>query len=115
MKGYRKGLNQLAEEGVVQIFTDRDGAFVIGAVGNLQFESFQYRLEDEYRAPTRLEVLPFECSRWVLEEELDKFSSYDMIVRDESRNPAALFKSEYRLKSLKDAHPDITLLEHPPR
>ena len=114
VKSFRKGLEQLAEEGVVQVFTDRDGQTIIGAVGQLQFEVFAFRLEEEYGAPNRLETLGYECSRWVREEDLKQFSAYDMVVRDEDKNPVVLFKSEFRLKSLIMDKPDLALLEHPP-
>lgn len=114
VKAFRKGLEQLTEEGVVQVFTDRDGQTVIGAVGQLQFEVFAYRLQEEYGAPNRLEPMGFECSRWVKEEDLKKFSAYDMVVRDEEQHPVVLFKSEFRLQSFQKDNPDIEIREHPP-
>ena len=116
LKQFRKGVDQLAEEGVVQVFhtTDGTGAAVIGAVGQLQFEVFQFRLEDEYGAPCRLETMGYECSRWIRQEDRKKFSSYDLIVEDEKRNPVVLFKSEYRMKSFQQEKPEVELLEHPP-
>ncbi len=114
VKAFRKGLEQLAEEGVVQVFTDRDGQTIIGAVGQLQFEVFAFRLEEEYGAPNRLETLGYECSRWVREDDLKKFSAYDMVVRDEEKHPVVLFKSEFRLKNFQAENPDLSLLEHPP-
>lgn len=117
LKQFRKGLTQLAEEGVVQVFmtTDGSGAAIIGAVGHLQFESFQFRLQDEYGAPCRLESMGYECSRWIKPEDKSKFSTYDLIVQDEQNRPVVLFKSEYRLKSFQNEHPDIELFEHPIR
>ena len=116
LKQFRKGADQLAEEGVVQVFhsTDGSGSAIIGAVGQLQFEVFQFRLQDEYGAPCRLETLGYECSRWIRPEDRTKFSSYDMIVEDEKKNPVVLFKSEYRLNSFRQEKPDIPLYEHPP-
>ena len=112
-KSFRKGIEQLAEEGVLQVFT-RDGVPIVGAVGELQFESFHFRLMDEYNAPCRMEKLPFECSRWIKEENISAFSTYDYIVRDENKNPVVLFKSEYRMNSFMEQNPKIELLEHPP-
>ena len=114
MKAFRKGVEQLAEEGVVQIFTTREGLPVIGAVGQLQFEVFRFRLEDEYGAPARLEVLGFECSRWTRDQDLGKFSTYDMVVRDEHDHPVVLFKSDYRMKTFQTTNPDVLLIPHPP-
>lgn len=114
MKAFRKGIEQLAEEGVVQVFSTREGLPVIGAVGRLQFEVFRFRLEDEYGAPSRLEVLGYECSRWAREEDLSKLSSYDMVVRDEAERPVVLFKSEFRLKTFQENNAEVVLLPHPP-
>ncbi len=114
MKGFRKGLTQLSEEGVVQVYQGDGGLPVIGAVGQLQFEVFRYRLQDEYGAPARLEMLGFECSRWVREEDIKKFSSYDMIVRDEKHNPVVLFKTEFRMQNFQQQNEDVPLSDHPP-
>jgi len=114
MKSFRKGITELTEEGVVQAFTTRDGSTVIGGIGQLQFEVFTYRLEDEYQTPCRIETLPYECSRWIDEKNIDQFSSYDLIVRDKNNHPLVFFKSEYRLKSFMETHPDIPVYEHPP-
>lgn len=115
MKAFRKGVEQLAEEGVVQVFTTADGSVIIGAVGQMQFEVFRYRLEDEYGAGARLELLGFECSRWIDSADGDKFSSYDRIVQDSDGNPVVLFKSEFRLKNFQEKNPGIHISEHPPR
>ena len=67
-KQFLQGLSQLREEGAVQIFTDGQANMrepVLGAVGELQFEVVQYRLEAEYKTPTVLQPLPFRFARWV--------------------------------------------------
>ena len=60
LKAFRRGMQELGEEGVVQLFQNDDGQPILGAVGQLQFETFQYRLQDEYGAPCRLEKLAYE-------------------------------------------------------
>ncbi|MCB1175659.1 MAG: peptide chain release factor 3, partial [Leptospiraceae bacterium] len=115
LKAFRKGLSQLAEEGVVQVFQTEDGSAILGAVGQLQFDVFKFRLEDEYGAPCRLETLGFECSRWIQEDDIAKVSSYDKIVRDENGLPVVLFKSEFRLQSFQTNNPDIWLGEQAPQ
>ncbi|MEQ9364542.1 MAG: EF-Tu/IF-2/RF-3 family GTPase, partial [Leptospirales bacterium] len=114
LKAFRKGLQQLSEEGVVQVFSAPDGQGVLGAVGNLQFDVFRFRMEDEYGAPCRLESLGYECSRWIREEDRAKFSSYDWIIKDQEDRPVVLFKSEYRLENFLKNNPDTPLYEHPP-
>lgn len=113
LKSFRKGVQELSEEGVVQVYSTQDGLPVIGAVGGLQFEVFRFRLEDEYGAPCRLETLGFECSRWIREEDRNKFSTYDMIIRDENNKSVVLFKSEHRMRNFVQNNPDIKLFEHP--
>lgn len=108
-KQFKKGLQELAEEGVVQIFNAHEQAPIIGVVGNLQFEVFQFRLQDEYGAPSRLEKLPYECSRWFDEKNLQKFSRYDMVVRDIYNKPVVLFESQYRLQSFLEKNPQVEL------
>ncbi|HQI19252.1 MAG TPA: peptide chain release factor 3, partial [Leptospiraceae bacterium] len=115
LKQFKKGIQELAEEGVVQIFSTQDGSVVIGAAGQLQFEVFRFRMEDEYGAPCRLEVMPFECSRWIRPSDANKFSSYDRIVKDEKGRTVVLFKSEYRLKSFLQTNADIPVYDHPPQ
>lgn len=109
MKSFKKGIQELTEEGVIQIFYLQDGNPVFGAVGQLQFEVFQARLLEEYQAPTRMEILPFECSRWILDDDRNKFSSYDIIVKDRKGNSVVLFKSQYRMESFAREHPEVKL------
>ncbi|MBL8018229.1 MAG: peptide chain release factor 3 [Leptospirales bacterium] len=115
MKQFRKGIQELAEEGVVQIFQGLDGTTVIGAAGTLQFEVFRFRMEDEYGAPCRLESMPFECSRWIRSQDSAKFSSYDKIVKDEMGRMVVLFKSEYRMRNFAQTNPEIPIYDHPPQ
>ncbi len=114
LKQFRKGLQELSEEGVVQVFQSPDGQGVLGAVGNLQFDVFQFRMQDEYGAPCRVEMLGYECSRWIREEDRDKFSSYDWVIKDQLDRPVVLFKSEFRMQNFLKNNPEVPLYEHPP-
>ena len=114
LKAFRRGLQELGEEGVVQLFHNSDGQPILGAIGQLQFETFQYRLQDEYGAPCRLERLAYECSRWFDPKDRNLFSSYDMFLNDLEGRPVVLFRSAHRLKSFEENHPKIKLWEHPP-
>jgi peptide chain release factor 3 len=67
-KRFREGLDQLLQEGVVQSFFVKDSAQrvpLLGAVGPLQFEVVQYRLQTEYGAESRLEHAPWKVLRWL--------------------------------------------------
>src|SRR5438874_11639954 len=67
-KQFEKGLEQLSQEGAIQIFHARGGGMrdpILGAVGALQLEVLQYRLEHEYGAQLLLDRLPHQVARWV--------------------------------------------------
>ncbi len=114
LKAFRRGLEELAQEGVVQVFRTLDGQPVLGAVGLLQFETFRYRLQDEYGAPCNLENLAYECSRWFNPKDQNAFSSYDMILNDLQGRPVILFRSLHRLKSFQKSQPEVQLFEQAP-
>src|SRR3546814_7268913 len=65
-KQLRKALDDMAEEGVTQVFYPEIGAnWVIGVVGQLQLDVLLSRLEAEYKVAAGLEMAPFETARWV--------------------------------------------------
>jgi peptide chain release factor 3 len=77
-KQFHKGLDQLAEEGVVQVFTKphNQNVRVLGVVGQLQIEVLQYRLEHEYGAKCRYEPVEFTLCNWITSDDpkaLDAF------------------------------------------
>jgi peptide chain release factor 3 len=115
-KAFRKGIIELAEEGVVQVFNPDQQSPIIGGIGQLQFDVFKFRLEDEYGAPCRIEMLGFECSRWIKNEsDQEKFSRFDRMVRDHAGNLVVLFESQYRMQSFIADYPEVELLPHPPK
>lgn len=114
-KHFRKGLIELSEEGVVQVFNASEPNPIIGVVGQLQFEVFQYRLRDEYGVDTRIELLPFSCSRWISPQDLDKLSRFEKVISDQHGNPVVLFENEYRCRSFQEKNPEVLLWEHPPQ
>ncbi len=104
-KQLQKGVEQLSEEGVVQIYRQRglgDKDVVLGAVGALQFEVLQHRLMAEYTVDVRVEKLGYSHARWVVGENLNpdvferREDSRALLDRDE--NPVLLFKSEWALR-----------------
>jgi peptide chain release factor 3 len=71
-KRFREGVAQLLKEGVAQAYELADSQArvpLLGAVGSLQFDVLQYRLETEYGAPTRRESAPWNVARWVRQRE----------------------------------------------
>ncbi|MEB3208387.1 MAG: peptide chain release factor 3 [Synechococcus sp.] len=115
-KSFRKGVNELREEGAVQILYDIDESKrdpILAAVGQLQLEVVQYRLEHEYGVQTRLEPLGFTVARWVLGgwpalEQVGRIFNCKT-VRDAWNRPVLLFKNDWNLGQLRDDHPDLEL------
>jgi peptide chain release factor 3 len=65
-KKLRQALQELAEEGVVQVFRPRDGApAIVGVVGPLQLDVLKVRLDAEYSLPVEFDICEFEMARWV--------------------------------------------------
>lgn len=112
-KQLEKGINQLTEEGVAQLFTARMGnKKYIGTVGELQFEVIQYRLEHEYGASANFQPLNFYKACWftsdnkeMMEEFIRLKSNY--IVHDKDKNLVFLAQTAGILQITKDNYPDI--------
>ena len=81
-KQFHKGLNQLTEEGVAQLFRQRN-RLIVGTVGELQFDVIAYRLEHEYGAAAKMQALPYTEARWITS---DDEAALDEFVRFRSRN-----------------------------
>ena len=69
-KQFVKGMEQIAQEGAIQIFKIPDSGFedvVVGVVGTLQFDVFEYRMKNEYGVDLRMSGLPYEHLRLIRE------------------------------------------------
>ena len=115
-KNFRKGVNELREEGAVQILYDIDESKrdpILAAVGQLQLEVVQHRIEHEYGVETRLEPLGYQVARWVTGgwPELEKLGRIFncKTVRDAWDRPVLLFKNEWNLNQLNQDHPEFDL------
>ena len=115
-KGFGKGLTQLAEEGVVQVFWPRFGARepVLGAVGELQLQVFQARLEAEYGVELRLERKAWTRARWVDNVTDNVLEVLPMVVKDEAGRYVALFHSDFEIDYAMKQYDGLALLESPP-
>jgi peptide chain release factor 3 len=115
-KGFGKGLEQLGEEGVVQVFWPRVGARepILGAVGELQLEVFQYRLEAEYNVQLRLDRKAWTRARWVEDVTDEVLEILPMVVKDEAGRFVALFHSDFEIDYAKQRYKGLRLLETPP-
>lgn len=115
-KALDKGLEQLAQEGAVQMLWDRGDRSsypFLAAVGKLQFEVIQYRLEEEYGVKIRLAPLPFERSAWLVGDPTTfATTSGTRMVEDRSGRPMVLFASAWEKDYCAKKNPDHTLLDH---
>ncbi|MBM5817172.1 MAG: peptide chain release factor 3 [Cyanobacteria bacterium K_Offshore_surface_m2_239] len=115
-KSFRKGVNELREEGAVQVLYDTDLSKrdpILAAVGQLQLEVVQYRLENEYGVQTRLEPLEFSVARWVVGgwpalESVGRLFNCKT-VRDAWDRPVLLFRNTWNLRQLQEDHPSLEL------
>ena len=115
-KTFRKGVNELREEGAVQILYDTDESKrdpILAAVGQLQLEVVQYRLEHEYGVKTRIEPLGFAVARWVVGgwpalEAVGRIFNCKT-VRDSWNRPVLLFKNDWNLNQLAEDHAELEL------
>lgn len=115
-KQFQKGIQELREEGAVQIMYSADDFKrdpILAAVGQLQFEVVQFRLLSEYGVETRLEPLPYNVARWVtggwsaLEKAGRIFNA--IAVKDNWGRPVLLFKNEWNLQQVIEDNPDLKL------
>ncbi len=117
-KQFVKGISQIAQEGAIQIFQEKDGMeeIIVGVVGVLQFEVLKYRLENEYNVDIRLDELPYEHIRWISnKDEIDVekiVGTSDMKkVMDLKGNPLLLFINPWSVGMVLDRNPDLVLEE----
>ena len=124
-KRFRDGLQQLLKEGVASEFVliDSEGPQIplLGAVGPLQFEVLQYRLEGEYAAETRIEQANWSLARWLKPKDGDplapearpSLSLGAALARDSNGWLVALLPSEWALKTFSDKNEDWIISEQP--
>ncbi|MEZ2143166.1 peptide chain release factor 3 [Bradyrhizobium sp. DN5] len=102
-KKLKEALQQMSEEGVVQVFRPRDGApALVGVVGALQLDVLKARLEAEYSLPVEFEVSEFQLARWVSSEDRKKLDTFiaantSSIADDVDGDPVYLARNEFYL------------------
>ncbi|MGN0482594.1 MAG: peptide chain release factor 3 [Lachnospiraceae bacterium] len=118
-KQFVKGMNQIAQEGAIQIFQEYNTGMeevIVGVVGVLQFDVLKYRLENEYNVEIRMENLPHEYIRWIEnkdEVDVDKLSgTSDMKkIQDLKGNPLLIFVNSWSIGMTLDRNPGLELSE----
>nr|HPI00254.1 peptide chain release factor 3 [Chitinophagaceae bacterium] len=111
-KQLEKGLLQLTDEGVAQLFTQHSGnRKIIGCVGELQFEVIQYRLLHEYGASVQLNTLPFYKACWITSTDQNTLNDFvrfkNNIVQDKDEHLVYLAQSEWFLQTERTNNPAI--------
>ncbi|MGY3459559.1 peptide subunit release factor RF-3 [Bradyrhizobium sp. LM3.4] len=102
-KKLKEALQQMSEEGVVQVFRPRDGApALVGVVGALQLDVLKARLDAEYSLPVEFEVSEFQLARWVSSDDRKKLDTFiaantSSIADDVDGDPVYLARNEFYL------------------
>ena len=116
-KALAKGLEQLAQEGAVQLFTEVGGvssAPIVGAVGPLQFDVLKHRMASEYKVELRLSPMPHGVARWArgsFDPEIVKHSQLVKLVQDREGRPVLLSESASYLQRLAERHEGLELAD----
>ena len=116
-KQLAKGIDQLMDEGVAQLFTlDLNGRKIIGTVGALQFEVIQYRLEHEYNALCTYEPVPVYKACWIEAEDPsgEEYKDFQRVksrfmARDKDGQPVFLADSAFSISMAQEKYPTVHL------
>ncbi|MCP3981115.1 MAG: peptide chain release factor 3 [bacterium] len=116
-KALQKGLEQLTQEGLVQLFSEGEAgsaAPILGAVGPLQFDVLKYRMETEYKVELKLAPIAFRVARWPGEgydpSQFDHTHSI-RVLQDREKRPVLLFENEHMVRWIQEKHPGLELRE----
>lgn len=112
-KALIKGLMELSEEGAAQLYKPIEGsAYIIGALGVLQFDVIASRLENEYRVRANFESVPLQASRWITSEdddELERFVKENRvrIYRDIADQYSFIAQSDWAVGYAEEQYPKV--------
>ncbi len=122
-KQFVKGIEQLTQEGAIQLFQQAGAgmeSYIVGTVGTLQFEVLEYRLKNEYGVDTLLQMQPFEVARWLAFKDGREVTpaalrgaDRGMFVYDRRHNPVLLVNNEWALGWIVDNNPDLEMYHVP--
>ncbi len=118
-KQFTKGIEQLTQEGAIQLFNQVGAgteSYIVGTVGTLQFEVLQYRLKSEYGVDVLLTMQPFEVARWLKFEDgktvtpaLLRGADRGMFVTDRNNQPVLIVENEWSLGWIRENNPNLIL------
>ena len=112
-KQLQKGLEQLTDEGVAQLFSKKtDNRKIVGTVGQLQFEVLQHRLAHEYSAKCDFDSLPIYKAVWLVSDNDKKLQEFindkaQYIAYDKLNRPVFLAESAWLLQMAQEKYPEI--------
>ena len=112
-KQLRKGLDQLSEEGAVQVFRPlHSNDQYLGVVGLLQIDVVKYRIKAEYGVEINMRALPYTAARWIYSEDKKALEQFKLdqaqhIVLDSRENPTLLLDYDWRLKFHEERNPAL--------
>jgi peptide chain release factor 3 len=117
-KQFDEGLQQLEEEGLMQVFYVTAGRRepIVGVVGALQFDVIVSRLKTEYGVEVQIEPSPYSVARWVADpaQNLPSLGGQTVVAIDRQERRVLLFGSEWELQYFERQHPSIALLAESP-
>lgn len=111
-KSFHKGIEQLVQEGAVQLYTTyTTNEYILGAVGQLQFEVFQHRMQNEYNTEVVMQPMGHKIARWINPEDFDEkmSSSRNILAKDRFDQPLFLFENQFAMNWFMDKYPDVEL------
>ncbi|MDR6114347.1 MULTISPECIES: peptide chain release factor 3 [unclassified Sphingomonas] len=115
-KQLRKALDDMAEEGVTQVFYPEIGSnWIIGVVGQLQLDVLLSRLDAEYKVAAGLEPAPFDTARWITADDPADLKAFmdlnrSAMAKDRDDNPVFLAKSAWEVGYVADRYPKVRFL-----
>ena len=113
VKQMRRGLSDLAEEGVIRLFKPAIGSqWIVGVIGELQLEVLATRMEQEYGAPVAFEASPFDVARWLRAKDpsvLKKFieGNRSRVASDQDGTPVLLMRNAWEFDRFVEEWPDV--------
>ena len=113
VKQMRRGLSDLAEEGVIRLFKPAIGSqWIVGVIGELQLEVLATRMEHEYGAPVGFEPSPYDVARWLRAKDpsvLKKFveGHRSRVATDQDGTPVLLMRNAWEFDRFVEEWPDV--------
>ncbi|WEV71341.1 peptide chain release factor 3 [Lactobacillus sp. ESL0785] len=113
-KSFHKGMTQLVQEGAIQLYRNyQTDEYILGAVGQLQFEVFKFRMKNEYNSDVEMTSIGHRVARWIDPDQLDPAmsNSRNLLVKDRYDQPLFLFENQFAERFFQDKYPDVKLTE----